>query len=41
MYMQGGIVYSNKVVLMSSTHSKDALIQGSRQGLQSALTTHK
>ncbi|XP_066332802.1 probable starch synthase 4, chloroplastic/amyloplastic isoform X2 [Miscanthus floridulus] len=39
--LKGGIVYSNKVVLMSSTHSKDALIQGSRQGLQSTLTTHK
>jgi starch synthase len=41
MYMQGGVVYSNKVVLMSSTHSKDALIQGSRHELQSTLAAHR
>ncbi|WVZ73220.1 hypothetical protein U9M48_021557 [Paspalum notatum var. saurae] len=38
---EGGIVYSNKVILMSSTHSKDALIQGLRHGLQATLTAHK
>ncbi|KAL5669254.1 hypothetical protein ACJX0J_021475, partial [Zea mays] len=39
--LKGGIVYSNKVVLMSSTHSKDALIQGSRHELQSTLAAHR
>ncbi|XP_021314540.1 probable starch synthase 4, chloroplastic/amyloplastic isoform X4 [Sorghum bicolor] len=39
--LKGGIVYSNKVILMSSTDSKDSLIHGSRHGLQSTLTTHK
>lgn len=39
--LKGGVVYSNKVVLMSSTHSKDALIQGSRHELQSTLAAHR
>ncbi|TVU27791.1 hypothetical protein EJB05_19292 [Eragrostis curvula] len=39
--MKGGIVYSNKVVLVSSTHSKDVLIQGLRHGLEATLTAHK
>ncbi|CAL4885896.1 unnamed protein product [Urochloa decumbens] len=38
--LKGGIVYSNKVVLMSSVHSRDVLIQGSRQ-LEATLTAHK
>ncbi|CAL4967549.1 unnamed protein product [Urochloa decumbens] len=38
--LKGGIVYSNKVVLMSSIHSRDVLIQGSRQ-LEATLTAHK
>ncbi|KAK8463450.1 hypothetical protein SEVIR_1G365600v4 [Setaria viridis] len=39
--LKGGIVYSNKVVLMSSIHSRDVLIQGSRHGLEATLTAHK
>lgn len=39
--LKGGIVYSNKVVLMSSTHSRDVLIQGLGHGLEETLTTHK
>ncbi|CAN6274034.1 unnamed protein product [Urochloa humidicola] len=38
--LKGGIVYSNKVVLMSSIHSRDVLIRGSRQ-LEATLTAHK
>ncbi|CAL5020128.1 unnamed protein product [Urochloa decumbens] len=38
--LKGGIVYSNKVVLMSSIHSRDVIIQGSRQ-LEATLTAHK
>ncbi|KAK3159410.1 hypothetical protein QOZ80_2AG0149770 [Eleusine coracana subsp. coracana] len=39
--MKGGIVYSNKVVLVSSTYSKDFLIQDLRHGLEATLTAHK
>jgi starch synthase len=39
--LQGGIVYSNKVVLVSSTHSKDFVIQDLSHGLDATLTTHK
>ncbi|KAK3155535.1 hypothetical protein QOZ80_2BG0204450 [Eleusine coracana subsp. coracana] len=39
--MKGGIVYSNKVVLVSSTYSKDFLIQGLRHGLEATLTAYK
>ncbi|KAL6591465.1 hypothetical protein ACP70R_049968 [Stipagrostis hirtigluma subsp. patula] len=39
--LKGGIVYSNKVVLMSSAHSKDVLIKDLRHGLQATLTTHQ
>ncbi|KAJ1281531.1 hypothetical protein BS78_04G313100 [Paspalum vaginatum] len=39
--LKGGIVYSNKVILMSSAQSKDALIQGLKHGLQATLTAHK
>uniref|UniRef100_A0A0A9D535 starch synthase n=1 Tax=Arundo donax TaxID=35708 RepID=A0A0A9D535_ARUDO len=41
LHLQGGIVYSNKVVLMSSTHSKDVLLQGLRHGLEATLTAHQ
>jgi hypothetical protein len=38
---QGGIVYSNKVLLMSSTLPRDMAIQGLGHGLEATLTTHK
>ncbi|CAN6252881.1 unnamed protein product [Urochloa humidicola] len=39
--LKGGIVYSNKVILMSSIHSRDVLIRGSRHQLEATLTAHK
>ncbi|XP_062221624.1 uncharacterized protein LOC133920970 isoform X2 [Phragmites australis] len=39
--LKGGIVYSNKVVLMSSIHSKDVLIQDLRHGLEATLAAHQ
>ncbi|XP_008440482.1 probable starch synthase 4, chloroplastic/amyloplastic isoform X5 [Cucumis melo] len=38
---QGGIVYSNKVVIMSSTHSKGRIIHSSSHGLETTLNMHK
>ncbi|XP_008440477.2 probable starch synthase 4, chloroplastic/amyloplastic isoform X2 [Cucumis melo] len=39
--MKGGIVYSNKVVIMSSTHSKGRIIHSSSHGLETTLNMHK
>ncbi|RLM79392.1 putative starch synthase 4, chloroplastic/amyloplastic isoform X2 [Panicum miliaceum] len=39
--LKGGIVYSNKVILMSSIHSRDVLTRGLRHGLETTLTAHK
>ncbi|RLN07070.1 putative starch synthase 4, chloroplastic/amyloplastic isoform X2 [Panicum miliaceum] len=39
--LKGGIVYSNKVVLMSSIHSRDVLTRGLGHGLEATLTAHK
>ncbi|XP_006649149.1 probable starch synthase 4, chloroplastic/amyloplastic [Oryza brachyantha] len=39
--LKGGIVYSNKVLLMSSTHPRAVVIQGLGHGLEATLTTHK
>ncbi|KAF0933460.1 hypothetical protein E2562_018555 [Oryza meyeriana var. granulata] len=39
--LKGGIVYSNKVLLMSSTLPRDVAIQGLGHGLEATLTTHK
>uniref|UniRef100_I1P5C9 starch synthase n=1 Tax=Oryza glaberrima TaxID=4538 RepID=I1P5C9_ORYGL len=39
--LKGGIVYSNKVLLMSSTLPRDMAIQGLGHGLEATLTTHK
>ncbi|XP_023518264.1 probable starch synthase 4, chloroplastic/amyloplastic isoform X3 [Cucurbita pepo subsp. pepo] len=39
--MKGGIVYSNKVVIMSSTHSKGHIIHSSSHGLETTLNMHK
>ncbi|PAN08830.1 hypothetical protein PAHAL_1G439200 [Panicum hallii] len=39
--LKGGIVYSNKVILMSSIHSRDVLTRGLRHGLETTLTVHK
>uniref|UniRef100_A0A2N9HAX3 starch synthase n=1 Tax=Fagus sylvatica TaxID=28930 RepID=A0A2N9HAX3_FAGSY len=37
----GGIVYSNKVVIMSSMHSKSRIISSFSHGLDPTLSTHK
>ncbi|XP_052196115.1 probable starch synthase 4, chloroplastic/amyloplastic [Diospyros lotus] len=39
--LKGGIVYSNKVIIMSSVHSKDTIISCLSQGLESTLAIHK
>ncbi|PUZ78155.1 hypothetical protein GQ55_1G430000 [Panicum hallii var. hallii] len=39
--LKGGIIYSNKVILMSSIHSRDVLTRGLRHGLETTLTVHK
>ncbi|XP_023003519.1 probable starch synthase 4, chloroplastic/amyloplastic isoform X3 [Cucurbita maxima] len=39
--MKGGIVYSNKVAIMSSTHSKGHIIHSSSHGLETTLNMHK
>nr|CAB3451433.1 unnamed protein product [Digitaria exilis] len=39
--LKGGIVYSNKVILMSSVHSSDVLMRDPRHGLEATLTAHK
>ncbi|XP_011657923.1 probable starch synthase 4, chloroplastic/amyloplastic isoform X3 [Cucumis sativus] len=39
--MKGGIVYSNKVVIMSSTHSKGRIIHSLSHGLETTLNMHK
>ncbi|KAL6911320.1 hypothetical protein ACP4OV_000125 [Aristida adscensionis] len=38
--LKGGIVYSNKVILMSSTHPKDVLIEGLIHGEKILVTSH-
>ncbi|XP_072993068.1 uncharacterized protein [Typha latifolia] len=39
--LKGGIVYSNKVIMMSSTDSRDRLIHSLSHGLEPTLGTHK
>lgn len=39
--MQGGVVYSNKVMVVSSIHSKDRIIRSFSHGLESTLAIHK
>ncbi|XP_058080191.1 probable starch synthase 4, chloroplastic/amyloplastic isoform X2 [Magnolia sinica] len=39
--LKGGIVYSNKVVVASSIHSKDRIIRNLSHGLESTLAIHK
>ncbi|KAD3640847.1 hypothetical protein E3N88_30070 [Mikania micrantha] len=40
-YCQAGIVYSNKVIMMSSIHSKLQIVSTLSHGLEFALDTHK
>ncbi|KAJ3691462.1 hypothetical protein LUZ61_020626 [Rhynchospora tenuis] len=39
--LKGGIVYSNKVVVMSTIHSRDRIIHSSSCGLEPTLAIHK
>ncbi|KAM0057773.1 putative starch synthase, catalytic domain-containing protein [Helianthus debilis subsp. tardiflorus] len=39
--LKAGIVYSNKVIVMSSIHSKDQIVSTLSHGLEFALDTHK
>ncbi|XP_042508713.1 probable starch synthase 4, chloroplastic/amyloplastic isoform X1 [Macadamia integrifolia] len=39
--LKGGVVYSNKVVVMSSIHSKSRIIHSLSHGLESTLSIHK
>ncbi|CAK9150598.1 unnamed protein product [Ilex paraguariensis] len=39
--LKGGVVYSNKVIIMSSMHSKDQIICGLSHGLEPTLAIHK
>ncbi|CAL5369307.1 unnamed protein product [Camellia sinensis] len=39
--LKGGIVYSNKVVIMSSKHSKGLILHSLSYGLESTLAVHK
>lgn len=39
--LKAGVVYSNKVVVMSSIHSKDQIISNLDHGLELALDTHR
>ncbi|XP_076939604.1 putative starch synthase 4, chloroplastic/amyloplastic isoform X1 [Bidens hawaiensis] len=39
--LKAGIVYSNKVITMSSIHSKDQIVSTLSHGLETALDTHK
>ncbi|CAI9777718.1 unnamed protein product [Fraxinus pennsylvanica] len=39
--LKGGVVYSNKVIIMPSIQSKDHIISGLGHGLEPTLTTHK
>jgi len=39
--LQGGVVYSNKVVIMSSIHSKGRIIRSFSHGLEHTLSIHK
>ncbi|KAF8406149.1 hypothetical protein HHK36_008229 [Tetracentron sinense] len=39
--LKGGVVYSNKVVMMSSVHSKGRVIRSLSHGLESTLAIHK
>lgn len=40
-HLQGGIVYSNKVILLSSIHSKGLIICSLSHGLEPTLAIHK
>lgn len=39
--MQGGLVYSNKVVIVSSMYSKERIISSFSHGLEPTLAIHK
>ncbi|KAH1113626.1 hypothetical protein J1N35_007004 [Gossypium stocksii] len=39
--LKGGVVYSNKVIVMSSMHSKGRIIHSMSHGLEPTLTVHK
>lgn len=39
--MQGGVVYSNKVIIMSSVHTKGHIISALGHGLEPTLAIHK
>lgn len=39
--LKGGVVYSNKVMVMSLGHSKSKIVGSMSHGLESTLTTHK
>ncbi|KAB2036903.1 hypothetical protein ES319_D03G034700v1 [Gossypium barbadense] len=39
--LKGGVVYSNKVIVMSSMHSKGRIIHSMSHGLEPTLTMHK
>ncbi|CAA3016556.1 Hypothetical predicted protein [Olea europaea subsp. europaea] len=39
--LKGGVVFSNKVIIMTSIQSKDQIISGLGHGLQPTLTIHK
>ncbi|KAL4179991.1 hypothetical protein AMTRI_Chr13g122950 [Amborella trichopoda] len=39
--LKGGVVYSNKVAIVSSLHSKDAVIESMSHGLETTLAIHR
>ncbi|XP_020528018.1 glycogen synthase isoform X2 [Amborella trichopoda] len=39
--LKGGVVYSNKVAIVSSLHSKDAVIESMSYGLETTLAIHR
>ncbi|KAK9053187.1 hypothetical protein SSX86_029819 [Deinandra increscens subsp. villosa] len=39
--LKAGVVYSNKIIMMSSIHSKDQIVSSLSHGLEFALDTHK
>ncbi|XP_059435939.1 probable starch synthase 4, chloroplastic/amyloplastic isoform X1 [Corylus avellana] len=39
--LKGGVVYSNKILIMSSIHSKGRIIRSFSHGLEHTLSTHK
>lgn len=40
-YLQGGVVYSNKVIIMSSVQTKGQIISTLGHGLEPTLALHK